>query len=113
MTKTSLHDGSVLQLIPPDEFKNARRTFYPGDYPYWEAVDLHYWQTGNLEWYDPAAITTKDRTLKITLSKETHDLYYQGGMATGWNQFCFTGGYIEVSVPLPGLDRISELWPTV
>ena len=113
MTKKSLHDGSELKLIFSDEFNNDGRTFYPGDDPYWEAVDLHYWQTGNLEWYDPAAITTKDRTPKITLSKETRDLNYQVGMATGWNQFCFTGGYIEVSVPLPSLDRLSELWRTV
>ncbi|KAA1099305.1 hypothetical protein PGT21_002907 [Puccinia graminis f. sp. tritici] len=27
--------------------------------PFWEAVDLHYWQTTNFEWYDPDAVTTK------------------------------------------------------
>ena len=49
-----------------------------------------------MEWYDPAAITTKDGSLVITLSeKETHDLHYQGGMMSTWNKFCFTGGILE------------------
>ncbi|KAJ7232473.1 beta-glucan synthesis-associated protein-domain-containing protein [Mycena haematopus] len=38
---------------------------------YWEAVNLHYWQTGDLEWYDPSAVTTKNGALEITLSKVT------------------------------------------
>jgi len=74
LTKTSLHDGSELKLIFSYEFNNGGRTFYPEDDPYWEAVDLHYWQTGNLEWYDPLAVTIKDGALRITLSKnEIHD----------------------------------------
>jgi hypothetical protein len=24
-----------------------------GDDPFWEAVDLNYWATRDLEWYDP------------------------------------------------------------
>ena len=114
MTKTSLHDGSELKLVFSDEFNNDGRTFYPGDDPYWEAVDLHYWQTGNLEWYDPQAITTKDGSLKITLSKkESHGLNYEGAMMSSWNQFCFTGGYIEVAVTLPGQSGIAGLWPAI
>jgi beta-glucanase (GH16 family) len=36
--------------------------------------------TNNLEWYDPAAITTADGYLVITLEeKQTHNLSYQGG----------------------------------
>lgn len=84
------------------------------DDPYWEAVDLHYWQTNNLEWYDPAAITTKGGYLTITLSaKETHGLDYQGGMMSTWNKFCFTGGLLESSVSLPGVNNILGLWPAV
>jgi hypothetical protein len=30
-------------LVFSDEFNTDGRTFYPGDDPYWEAVDLHYW----------------------------------------------------------------------
>ena len=41
----SYHDHTQeLQLVFSDEFNTDGRTFYPGDDPYWEAVDLHYWQ---------------------------------------------------------------------
>lgn len=42
-TITSFQDGSELELVFSDEFNQDGRTFYPGDDPYWEAVDLHYW----------------------------------------------------------------------
>jgi len=113
VTKTSLHDGSKPKLVFSDEL-NDERTLYLGDDPFCEAVNLHCWKTGNPGWYDPAAITTKDRALKITLSKkESHDLNYQGSMVTGWNQFRFTRGYFEVGVILPGLNGVAELWPIV
>lgn len=41
-------DGQNYQLVFSDEFNTDGRTFYPGDDPYWEAVDLHYWPTGDL-----------------------------------------------------------------
>lgn len=51
-----------------------------GDDPYWEAVDLHYWSTNNLEWYDPRQLTTKDGNLLITLDNiKNHGLNYMGG----------------------------------
>ncbi|KAF4620325.1 hypothetical protein D9613_000685 [Agrocybe pediades] len=114
-TKTSWADGRTeMQLVFSDEFNTDGRTFYPGDDPYWEAVDLHYWATNNLEWYDPEAVTTKDGSLVITLSqKDTHDLNYEGGMMTTWNKFCFTGGYLEASVQLPGANNILGLWPAI
>lgn len=176
-TKLSYHDGgkSELQLVFSDEFNTAGRTFYPGDDPYWEAVDLHYWgvrwrlflssfyfspdlyslpffflprpilpvpstthlqsvlritytfahlpllltyhsypQTNNLEWYSPSAITTKDGSLEITLSKKAnHGLKYEGGMMSTWNKFCFTGGLIETAVTLPGANNVLGLWPAI
>lgn len=33
------------------------------------------------------------------------------GMLTSWNKFCFTTGYIEVSVSLPGSPNVPGLWP--
>lgn len=39
----SWKDGSRLQLVFSDEFNTDGRSFYPGDDPYWEAADLHYW----------------------------------------------------------------------
>ncbi|KAF8917659.1 beta-glucan synthesis-associated protein [Mucidula mucida] len=113
-TKTGYENSDEMQLVFSDEFNVDGRTFYPGDDPYWEAVDLHYWGTNNMEWYDPAAITTKDGALRITLSeKETHDLHYQGGMMSTWNKFCFTGGLVEAAVILPGANNIVGLWPAV
>jgi len=36
-------DGSTWDLVFSDEFNQDGRTFWPGDDPFWEAVDLHYW----------------------------------------------------------------------
>ena len=86
-------------LVFSDEFNTDGRTFYPGEDPYWESEDLHYWvripggseerfkandiylkATNNLEWYDPEAITTANGSLKITFTEKfTHDLNYEGG----------------------------------
>lgn len=41
--KPSYRDGSMMALVFSDEFNTDGRSFYPGDDPYWEAVDLHYW----------------------------------------------------------------------
>ncbi|KAF8206858.1 beta-glucan synthesis-associated protein-domain-containing protein, partial [Mycena galopus ATCC 62051] len=86
-TIPSYHDPTqTLQLVFSDEFETEGRAFYPGDDPYWEAVDLHYWQTGNLEWYDPAAVSTVNGALQINLTKAdpatNHNLSYMGGMVT-------------------------------
>ncbi|KAJ7186059.1 beta-glucan synthesis-associated protein [Mycena filopes] len=113
------HDpSSTMQLVFSDEFEVEGRTFYPGDDPYWEAVDLHYWQTANLEWYDPAAITTRAGALEINLTRvedptTNHNLSYMGGMVTSWNKFCFTGGLILANVMLPGINNVFGLWPAV
>ena len=41
--KPSYKDSREMVLVFSDEFNRDGRTFYPGDDPYWEAVDLHYW----------------------------------------------------------------------
>ncbi|KAL6305819.1 beta-glucan synthesis-associated [Sparassis latifolia] len=113
-TKPSWNGGGEMQLVFSDEFNVDGRTFYPGDDPYWEAVNLHYWETNNLEWYDPSAVTTQGGDLVITLSqKNMHNLEYQGGLMSSWNKFCFTGGYIEANVSLPGVNNIVGLWPAI
>lgn len=115
LTRTSFTDGATeYTLVFSDEFNTDGRTFYPGDDPYWTAVDLHYWQTDDLEWYDPAAVTTANGSLQLTLSKKsTHGLDYEGGMVQTWNKFCFTGGIVETSVVLPGKNNVMGLWPAV
>jgi beta-glucanase (GH16 family) len=115
LTIASFQDSSQqLQLVFSDEFNVPGRTFWSGDDPYWEAVDLHYWATGNLEWYDPKAIITNNGALEITLSKqEDHNLNYTSGMLSSWNKFCFTGGLILANVSLPGASNVAGLWPAI
>lgn len=67
-----------------------------------------------MEWYDPSMITTEGGNLVITLDdKPAHGLDYMGGMMSSWNQFCFTGGYVEISVTLPGASNVAGLWPAI
>lgn len=104
-------------LVFSDEFNVDGRSFYPGDDPFWEAVDLHYWGTNDLEWYDPAGASTRGGALRLTLEKalpqNNHNLSYRSGMIQSWNKFCFTGGILEASVTLPGSTAVSGLWPAI
>lgn len=76
------------------------------------AIDLHYWQTDDLEWYDPGQAITENGSLAITLETTTdansHGLgylvslthllagslrgqgltfrYSKGGMIQSWNK---------------------------
>jgi beta-glucanase (GH16 family) len=44
-TKQSYMSSDTLELVFSDEFNVDGRAFYPGDDPYWEAPNLHYWGT--------------------------------------------------------------------
>ncbi|KAJ2919796.1 hypothetical protein MD484_g531, partial [Candolleomyces efflorescens] len=116
-TKKSWQTDEELVLVFSDEFEQEGRTFYPGDDPYWEAVDLHYWGTNDLEWYDPSQVTTSNGSLQITIEEaepsRNHNLSYKSGMVQTWNKFCFTGGLIETSIRLPGSNAIGGFWPAV
>jgi beta-glucan synthesis-associated protein KRE6 len=76
------------------------------------------------------AITTENGKLVITLTEQSnHNLNFMSGMfissclvqysnfiliqgmLTSWNKFCFTTGYIEVSVSMPGSSTAPGLWP--
>ncbi len=106
-TYTSRETGSPWELVFSDEFNTDGRTFYEGDDPYWQAENLHYWSTNNLEWYDPKQVTTAGGSLVITLDKKAeHGLNYTGGLVTTWNKFCFRGGYLEANVSLPGKSSV-------
>ena len=95
-------DGQEYDLVFSDEFEIENRTFYPGDDPYWEAVDLWYGATNDLEWYDPRQVMTNGNLSILMENVENHGLQYRSGMLQSWNKFCFTSGYIEVSMTLPG-----------
>ncbi|KAJ7094453.1 beta-glucan synthesis-associated [Mycena belliarum] len=124
-------DGESYTLVFSDEFELDGRTFFPGDDPYWEAVDLWYGSTQDLEWYDPSQVVTRDGHLVITMDStatttpgqspgstapftvaDNHQLTYRSGMLQSWNKFCFTRGYIEVAIVLPGPDANTQgYWP--
>jgi len=78
-------------------------------------VDLNYWGTNDLEWYDPKQAYTKGGYLHLTLNQtnpvDNHNMSYISGMLQSWNKLCFTGGLVEVSVQLPGTNSKPGLWP--
>ncbi|KAJ7752819.1 beta-glucan synthesis-associated [Mycena maculata] len=130
LTRTGF-DGESYTLVFSDEFETDGRTFYPGDDPYWEAVDLWYGSTADLEWYDPSQVITREGHLIITMDStattlpgqsmgstapftldENHNQTYRSGMLQSWNKFCFTRGYIEVAIVLPGPNANTQgYWP--
>ena len=73
-------DGETYDLVFSDEFNTAGRTFWPGDDPYWEAMDFWYGVTQDLEWYDPQQVTTRDGALVITMDSTST---LQAGLTPG------------------------------
>ncbi|UZJ56521.1 hypothetical protein CBS101457_005841 [Exobasidium rhododendri] len=111
-----LNNDETWNLQWSDEFDVPGRSFYPGDDPFWEAVNLYAHGTADYEWYDPAAVTTRNGSLVITCTEQdnqNHNLRFRSGQVTTWNQLCYTGGYLETSVVLPGSPRISGWWPAI
>lgn len=110
-TRTS-HSGTKQNLVFSDEFNTDGRTFYDGDDPFFQAVDIWYGVTQDLEWYDPDAVTTKDGTLNIQFDAfKNHGLNYRSGMLQSWNKMCFKGGHLEASISLPGRGDTVGFWP--
>ena len=111
MTRTS-HDGTTQKLVFSDEFNREGRTFYDGDDPYFQGVDIWYGATQDLEWYDPDAISTANGTLNILFENwPNHNLNYRSGMLQSWNKMCFKGGHLEASISLPGRGDTIGFWP--
>lgn len=111
MTRRSIK-GDELQLVFSDEFNTPNRTFYPGDDPFWTGANLWYGSTQDMEWYDPDAISTYDGTLILQIDRlPNHGLEFRSGMLNSWNQICFKGGALEVSISLAGPGGVPGLWP--
>ncbi|KAH8811835.1 glycoside hydrolase family 16 protein [Xylogone sp. PMI_703] len=111
LTKKS-KDGTEWKLVFSDEFETDGRTFYDGDDPYFQGVDIWYGGTQDLEWYDPDAITTANGTLNIRFDAfQNHNLNYRSGMIQSWNKLCFKGGRMEASISLPGRGDVEGFWP--
>jgi beta-glucanase (GH16 family) len=111
MTRTS-YEGKKQKLVFSDEFNTDGRTFYDGDDPYFQAVDIWYGATQDLEWYDPDAAYTENGTLVFKFDLfENHGLKYRSGMIQSWNKLCYKGGHLEASISLPGKGDVSGFWP--
>ncbi|RDW90445.1 SKN1/KRE6 family beta-glucan synthesis-associated protein [Aspergillus mulundensis] len=121
-------DGKEWKLVFSDEFNTPGRTFYDGDDPYYQAVDIWYGVTEDLEvgqtctlpsgpnrvnqWYDPDSVTTRDGVLEIRFDAfPNHEMKYRSGMVQSWNKLCFSGGRLEASISLPGDGETSGFWP--
>lgn len=110
----SKNNGKTFKLVFSDEFNTDGRSFYPGEDPFWEAVDLHYWGTNNFEWYDPSAAYTRGGSLRLRLDQHAeHNLNFRGAMVQSWNKFCFRNGILMVKVQLPGFADVAGLWPAI
>jgi hypothetical protein len=59
-------DGHNYQLVFSDEFNVDGRTFWPGDDPFWEAVDIWYGATQDMEWYTPGELFWLDGLIMLT-----------------------------------------------
>lgn len=104
--------GEKWKLVFSDEFNAEGRTFYEGDDQFFQAVDIHYSGTEDLEWYDPDAVTTGNGTLISQMDAyKNHDLYYRSGMVQSWNKMCYTQGMILISAQLPNYGSKGGLWP--
>ncbi|KAJ1977255.1 hypothetical protein H4R33_006254 [Dimargaris cristalligena] len=111
LTKTTF-DGKEYTLVFSDEFNKDGRTFKAGEDPHWEAVDLWYWPTMDMEYYKPEQVWTEGGNLVLQMDKKpTGTLDYRSGMIQSWNKFCFQGGLIEVNVSMPFKSGVSGLWP--
>lgn len=50
----------------------------------------------------------------ITATEQNiHNLRFRSGHVATWNKLCYTGGYLETSVVLPGSPTVSGWWPAV
>lgn len=106
------HHGNTWDLVFSDEFSKSGRTFFDGDDPYWEAMDIWYGVTQDLEWYDPDAVTTNNGVLELRFDAfQNHGLNYRSGMLQSWNKMCFKGGRLEASISLPGRGDTVGFWP--
>lgn len=54
-----------------------------------------------------------EHAISLQPNGETWDVAknFKSGMVNSWNKFCFTGGYMEMNVKMPGNDKVPGFWP--
>lgn len=115
-------------LVFSDEFNEEKRELgAEHEDPRWTAEDMYYFPTQDVEVYKPEQVVTWMGSLVITLERLTRPKAaislqpdgekwnvpknYAGGMVSGWNKFCMTGGYMEMKVRMPGTPDVAGFWP--
>ena len=123
-----LRDGRKLDLVMSDEFNQDGRTFKTNDDKHFTAIHQPGLTNEEIQFYDSSYVTTHDGNLilKTTADKTIWTEYdeeakeektmmrnYTSAMLQSWNQFCFTGGVLEMSIQLPGgsKENVAGLWP--
>ncbi|KAL4420044.1 hypothetical protein ABPG77_007483 [Micractinium sp. CCAP 211/92] len=125
---------STLQLVLSDEFTAPNQSFAAGaGNPRWTAGNMWYSGTADWEAYKPEQVTTEGGAAVLTIERlpegqpatglsqrgqfdrnvvwTKKDLQYKSGWLDSWNKMCFTGGYVEARVQLPGDPGIAGFWP--
>lgn len=119
---------SDLILVFSDEFNIAGRDLSVlANDSRWTAENMYYFPTQDIEVYKPEQVTTGNGSLHLTIERlrkpekavslqpdgSTWNVpkNFKSGMVNSWNKFCFTGGYMEMSVQLPGTDTVPGFWP--
>ena len=119
---------SDLVLVFSDEFNVAGRDMSVlANDSRWTAENIYYFPTQDIEVYKPEQVTTKNGSMHLTIERlrkpekavalqpdgSTWNVpkNFKSGMVNTWNKFCFTGGYMEMSVQLPGTDKVPGFWP--
>ena len=116
---SSLGGGAAFNLVFSDEFERDGRRFGQGADPKWVAINSYNQGTLDLEGYNEDQASTSGGRLHINASADiTVDLGgtprpFSSAMLQTWNQSCFRGGILEVSVQLPGSSTVPGLWPAV
>jgi beta-glucan synthesis-associated protein KRE6 len=125
---TRNRDQKELTLIMSDEFNQERRSFKSNEDALFTAIHQPGLTNEEIQFYDSSYVTTRDGSLilKTSAEKTTWTEYdeglqqeklmsrnYTSAMLQSWNQFCFTGGVLEMSIQLPGGSKegAGGLWP--
>ncbi|KAI3431296.1 hypothetical protein D9Q98_004355 [Chlorella vulgaris] len=123
---------STLQLVFSDEFETeGQQLNVAAGNKRWTAEQLHYGATQDIEVYLPEQVTTEGGAAVITIDQVADggsatalgqlaggavanvSSAYKSGFVDSWNKFCFTGGYLESRLQLPGNETVSGFWPAL
>ncbi|PSC67615.1 glycoside hydrolase family 16 [Micractinium conductrix] len=123
---------SALQLVFSDEFEEEGQGLAAGEgNPRWTAGNMWYSGTEDMEVYLPEQVTTQNGSLSLAIERTSPgsvwalsqqgdgtvwnvtDKGLKSGYVDSWNKACFTGGYVEARVQLPGEPDVPGFWPAL